>query len=154
VYSAAVADRFTVYGVCTAFQVAGTLLTTGLMFISKMNMVKSAKERSQGSGTSSGRRTGTVGFGPNGSHPTTMSMASSTSGTDHSKLKQKYRDAKKENAKLRERLGLTKDDPLTSSESESSSSSSEPPVKSPRATQKPESDKAAKADKPKKSAEK
>lgn len=125
VYASAATDRGTVYGVCTAFQVVGTLLTTGLMFVSKMNMLRNAKERSRSSGNSSGRRTGTTagttgGFGQPNSSGRSRSGVSSTSGTDYTKLKQKYRDMKKENQKLRERLGLDPKAPIEDAASSSS----------------------------------
>lgn len=94
------------------------------MFVSKMNMLKSAKERSRSDGTSSGRRTGTGGLsGPNSSGRG-RSGVSSTSGTDYTKLKQKYREVKKENQKLRERLGIDPKAPIEESASSSSSSDS------------------------------
>jgi hypothetical protein len=47
-----VADRKTVYGVTSAFTIAGCLITTGMLFISKFFLMKSHEKKHSSAGSS------------------------------------------------------------------------------------------------------
>lgn len=87
-YAANISDHQTVYGVASAFQILGTMITTFIMFGSKMLMVRTADKRSssRGSGASSGRAALARAV---------AAHHSSTSTFDFTRLKDKYRNLKK-----------------------------------------------------------